>query len=221
MRHCYRTFFLLLAITCGVALRAQTALEITSIRPFASGDSLMCGFTVPGLFDGAIGETLLSGLPVLIELSVSLDGGNGATQALPLRKYRLSYDIWEDQFLLESARRQRRFASLDALKQWWNPRDSLALLPLKRLDGDKTWKVQLHLKVILLSRTQGDKLKEWLLGANETEENLPSQERDTGFKLNLNSLVSLFFNKSEVRASYEGRQKSPAFRVGDLTGKQK
>ncbi|MCB0293068.1 MAG: hypothetical protein KDH97_22635, partial [Calditrichaeota bacterium] len=95
------------------------------------------------------------------------------------------------------------------------------LLPLKRLDGDKTWKVQLHLKVILLSRTQGDKLKEWLLGANETEENLPSQERDTGFKLNLNRLVSLFFNKSEVRASYEGRQKSPAFRVGDLTGKQK
>ena len=181
----------------------------------------MCGFTVPGLFDGAIGETLLSGLPVLIELSVSLDGGNGATQALPLRKYRLSYDIWEDQFLLESARRQRRFASLDALKQWWNPRDSLALLPLRRLDGDKTWKVQLHLKVILLSRTQGDKLKEWLLGANETEENLPSQERDTGFKLNLNRLVSLFFNKSEVRASYEGRQKSPAFRVGDLTGKQK
>lgn len=220
MRHCYRTFFLLLAVTCGIALRAQNVVEVSDIRPFVRGDSLMCGFTAPGLFDGAIGETLLSGLPVLIELSAALEGGNGATQALPLRKYRLSYDIWEDQFLLESARRQRRFANIEALKQWWNPRDSLALLPLKRLEGEKIWKVQLHLKVILLSRTQGDKLKEWLLGANETEENLPSQERDTGFKLNLNRLVSLFFNKSEVRASYEARQNSAEFRVAELPGKK-
>lgn len=195
---------------------AQNSLEIRDIRPFIRGDSLLCSFAVPDLFSGTIQQTLLSGLPVLIELQPRLLGDNSVEGRLSNMKYQLRYDIWEDRFTMQSAGGKYTVSSLDALKAWWNPLAELPLLPLSNLKKTSELRLEINLGIILLTRSQGKKMKNWVLNAAETEEDIPSMDRDTGFKLNLNQVVSLFLNKSDISESFEGQGESDTFKIGDL-----
>ncbi len=218
MAHGYRTFILTGAFLIGFAdvLAAQDSLAIRDPRPFVQNDSLKCSFACPDLFSGSIEQTLLSGLPVLIELQSRLSSNENPAVSLSSRKYRLSYDIWEDQFTLESSGRRQFFSSLKALQSWWNPREGLPLAPLTALKNTPVLRLELSLSVILLTRAQGEKMKTWIFNASETEENIPSMERDTGFRLNLNQVVSLFLGKPESGRRFEGRGASGEFTVKAL-----
>jgi hypothetical protein len=206
---------------------AQNSPEIRDVRPFIRADSLMCSFASPDLFSGSIRQTLLSGLPVLIELLPRLQGDNSVKGGLPNGKYQLSYDIWEDQFIIQSAGGKYTFSSLDALQKWWNPFAELALLPLNKLKKAAEFRLEINLRVILLTPSQSRKMKNWVLNAAETEENIPSMNRDTGFKLNLsfklnlNQVVSLFLNKSDTGESFEVRGESAPFKIEELPHKEK
>jgi hypothetical protein len=200
---------------------AQNSPEIRNVRLFIRGDSLLCSVACPGLFSGSIKQTLLSGLPVLIELQPRIVGGNSAGSSIPNEKYQLSYDIWEDQFTMQSAGGKHTFSSLDALQAWWNPFAELALLPLGKLEKTSELRFEINLRIILLTRSQSKKMKNWILNAAETEENIPSMNRDTGFTLNLNQVVSLFLNKSDAGESFEIRGESTPFQIEDLPVKEK
>ena len=193
----------------------QPPLEIRDIQPAIQGDSLVCSFASPALFSGKIKQTLFSGLPVLIELRSTLVSDSGPGGISPLMKYRLTYDIWEDQFLASAT---TVFASFTDLENWWNPRENLSLLPVPQVESGNTFKIDVYLRIILLTRTQGEKLKDWILNPQETEENFPAFDRDTGFKLNLNQVVSFFFSKSDVIESFEARESSARFTLDEIVG---
>ena len=106
----------------------QAPPEIHNIRPAIHGDSLVCSFASPALFSGKIKQTLFSGLPVLIELRSTLVSDSGPGGISPLLKYRLTYDIWEDQFMMETASQKTVFTSFTELEAWWNPRENLTLV---------------------------------------------------------------------------------------------
>lgn len=218
MAHGYRTFTLTGALLFGLVggLAAQDSLAISELHSFVQNDSLKCTFACPNLFSGSIAQTLLSGLPVLIKLQYRLSSRENPNISGSSSTYRLTYDIWEDQFILESNGRQQFFASLKALQSWWNPREGLPLLPLAVLKNTPVLKLELSLSVILLTRAEGEKMKNWIFNTSETEENIPSMERDTGFRLNLNQLVSLFLGKPESGRRFEGRRASGEFMVKSL-----
>jgi len=179
-------------------------------------DTLAYRFNCANLFSGNVRKTLFSGLPVLIELNARLLDENDRLVSLTINKYRLTYDIWEDRYLQENPGRNRSFTSLKALEKWWNPRDSLIIAPVKTIADAQNLAIELKMRIILLTRTQGQKLKDWVFSTNETEENLPGGNRDTGFKLDLNRLVSLFFRRSDVIEQFETKKNSDRFNVTGL-----
>lgn len=198
----------------------QDSPEIRDIRPFLRGDSLLCSFSAPDLFEGTIKQTLLSGLPVLLELQFRINGGRVLNASPPPLKYRVSYDIWEDRFLMESPGNQYLFPDIESLRRRWNPAEA-GLAPLENPGIDEELIIECRLQIILLTRSQSQKMKDWVLNSAETEEDIPSMDRDTGFKLNLNQVVSLFLDKSDINESFEARGESEVFKIEDLPRKEK
>lgn len=218
MKHCYRKYIgaIILILVCHSGLPAQNAPDIREIQAFVKGDSLKVEFACPNLFSGTIRKTLLSGLPVLLELQPQLSDNKGGKYPQPVFKWRLSYDIWEDRFMMDSPEERRLFSSLDQLQNYWNPREEIGLIPLNELRNKDGLQLGLSMQIFLLSRNQAQRLKDWIFNPNEVEENLPSQERDTGFKLNLNRVVSLFLNKTDIIESYEFQAQTGEFDIDAL-----
>jgi len=194
-------------------LFAQQDLTMENIQPFRDGDTLKCSFASPDLFEGRVGKALLSGLPVLVELHSEVL--QKETKPARVESYRLSYDIWEDEFLLESRKTSRTFSSLSELRNWWNPRPDLELTRVENLDKGQL-AIKLRMRVVLLSRSQSERLREWILNPSEVEDNAPSYKRDTGFTLNLNRLVSFFLNKDDISETFEVTSQSEQFQITEL-----
>ncbi len=204
-------FLWLVLLILSEPVPGQDSLQITNIHPFIRDDTLVCQFAVSHLFSGSIKQTLLSGLPVLIEMQPSLLSNNNRQLTTPKIKYHLTYDIWEDRFAMESTENIVNFTSLSSLKKWWNPYQSLPLFSLKKIKDQPSLQISLKLRLILLSSTQSQKLKDWIFNSEETEENTPAMDRDTGFKLNLNRLVSLFLSKGDIAETFTIQVKSTKF----------
>ncbi len=176
----------------------------------------MCQFSVPHLISGSIEQTLLSGLPVLIELQPILISNNRRQLTASKIKYRLSYDIWEDLYAVASARKTSQYPSLSSINDLWNPYPNLTLYSLEKLQERGSLEILLKLRIILLTRTQSQKIKDWIFNSEETEENMPAMDRDAGFKLNLNRLVSLFLNKEDIAENYTIQRKTTKFNLNNL-----
>ncbi len=216
MKNRYLTIICVTLLIGMSPLAAQQDLTIQDIQPFRDGDTLKCSFASPDLFDGRVGKALLSGLPVLVELhSQILQSGSSPRK---MERYRLSYDIWEDVFRMESKGFNTSFKSFEELQNWWNPRPEVHISELGTL-GDEDISLKLRMRVVLLSRSQGEKLREWILNPAEVEDNSPSYRRDTGFTLNLNRLVSFFFNKDDISETFEVTSQSGQFKLADLKDK--
>lgn len=179
-------------------LLAQEVPEISDIQVYQVHDSVKCSFRIPDLFSGDVEETLLSGLPVLIEERYLYQGEQNKTINTRIHKFRITYDIWEDLFTLEQASGFHQFPDLDSLTRWWNPREEVFLSSVSRLENVGEAFLTIRVRIVLLSRAEGEKLKDWIFHSQETEESLPTQNRDTGFTLNLNRLLSIFFRKEDV-----------------------
>lgn len=221
LKHCYRTLLLLifLLLFTGVYMPSRQSPDIT-VTPLLENDSLMCEISCPELIIGDVRQTLLSGLPVLLEFIPEITVGETATRRLPSFKYRVTYDIWEDRYRVEGKGQDKFFNSLEALQNYWAPLNNLFLVSAELFAPEEKIVLDIRLKVTLLTRNQGEKLKDWISNAHETEENRPTLDRDTGFKLNLNRFISLFFNKSDVDENYQSRTTSPAFTLSGLQKNQ-
>ncbi len=195
VKHYGVLFILILANT---VLLAQEALRIREVLPYVEGDSLKCSYRVSELIQGAVRQTLLSGLPVLIEEQCRLMDDKQHNTTTVINKFRITYDIWEDLIHLEGVSFSKTFTSLDSLNKWWAPRRNIFLIATGYPGNASRAYLFIRLRIILLSRTQSQRLKDWILNTQETEENLPTQDRDTGFTLNLNRLLSLFFRKDDI-----------------------
>lgn len=216
-RHIWRMLLPSLAVLLPLALRSQSLPDIAEVRPQVEQDSLKVEIFCPDLFTGAIRQTLFSGLPVLVEIrSRILREGQPIFTPDPA-KYRLTYDIWEDRFQVEAARETRTFSTLEALQGWWNPFRAGIGLSVLPSDASTGWQVEVRMRIVLLSRAQSQKLKDWVFQAAETEEEMPARERDTGFKLNLNRLIGLFLSSNEVMEQFELVKTSPRFSLESKT----
>lgn len=195
----------------ATTILAQETILIRDIQPYIQNDSLKCRYRVPALFSGAVEQTLLSGLPVLIEEHYQYFNRDDQPLAAAIQKYSIRYDIWEDIFILEGANIQRTFPSIDSLTVWWNPRQDVFVTAAPQTASSVASYIRIDLRIILLGRSQSEQLKDWILNSQETEERLPTQDRNTGFTLNLNRLLSWFFRKDDISKEFLITGQSPIF----------
>ncbi len=214
-RHLSLSWLFLSCLLGSGVLSAREAPGLDSLEIYRSRDSLICRVSAQNLIQGKTRETLLSGLPVLLELTAELrrPGGNAARRVQ--QKYRLHFDIWENRFSLTGGGTIRRFAALADLQQAWRP-FPLLRFPVLEETPDGPLQIEVSLMIILLSRREAQNLKEWIRNTQETEEDMPSGSRNTGFKLNLNRIISLFFSGDDISERHEVRIKSRLFRIPEL-----
>jgi len=193
----YICFSLIFAVWIPLVSFAQSY-RLTHIRPYKTDDSLMVEFSCQNLIENKIRKSLLAGLPLIVNLTFHLvDSGEWEVSA-KRTVYQVSYDVWEEYFSVQGEKgASRRFQLLKDLQDWFGKITGIALAPLSRLQKEREYRIKIDSRVIVLTRKQSQQLKWWMQGGDQLEEDLPSQERSTGFKLNLNRVVQLFISREE------------------------
>jgi hypothetical protein len=79
------------------------------------------------------------------------------------------------------------------------------------------YRIDVESHLTLLTRKQSRRLSDWIQTGEQTEEDLPSDERDTGFRLNLNNLVQFFMGEKDKPEEFFLEASSEKFRLNDLS----
>lgn len=191
--------------------------QVDQVLPYLSDDSLKVDIAVSDLLEDQILKTLLAGLPLQIEIDLVLR--NQAQKELARKRYftRLSYDVWEEKFWVMDFRGKiQEFNDLDTVKRWTRSLSRFSLVPRGKLKENQLYQVNAALTVILSGEKQEEQLKWWLSNSDPTEEDMASEERSTGFRLNLNQLVRMIFSSEEEPQKYSGTGISEKFNLSDL-----
>lgn len=209
--------FYLIAGPAGPGEGYAQDFQISQVMVHQEEDSLTVGFSLDNFFTGKFLRTLQSGITLQTEVQVNLLDQQDKTVAERLLAGRVGYDVWEQMYLLEGMGGPfQRFSSLPELKEKFSTINNLCLWDINNLMPAVSYRCRVRVKVILLNREQSEKLKWWLQGSDPTEEDSPSQERSTGFKLNINQLVQLFFNRDDNPEEYTREETTRLFRMEDL-----
>lgn len=192
-------------------------LQLSGILPYAAEDSLKVDFSLQQLWEGKIAKTLLAGIPLDIQLDISLL--NPEQQVISQRSFvgQIVYDVWEEKFSLQNLGIfPSNFNRLADLKSWFEHIERVGLSPLESLVPEVEYQVRINFSVWLLNKKQNQELKHWMQSADQTEEEFASRERSTGFRLNINQLVQLFFSGDEESEKFQVSGSSAPFTLTDL-----
>jgi hypothetical protein len=189
-----------------------------SANPFLKNDSLELEIHFSNLFTGSIKKTLLAGLPILLEVNLDLlDSDDHSIHSKKING-RISYDVWEELFKVEGFNSdEKTFQSLGEVQDCFSNELKADLVPKEYLMSAEVYRVDVESQLTLLTRKQSRELEDWIRSSDQTEEDLPTQERDTGFRLNLNKVVQFFVGKGDEQERYNFDASSKQFRLSDLT----
>jgi len=192
--------FIFLFITFS-ATYAQN-FNISKIHPYIYKDSLKLQISCKNVFDKKIKKALFAGIPLSIEIKILLTDNNTKVILNQNIHFVISYEVWEEDFYLTGNNFSNlQFSSMESLNDYFVEIDNISLIPLNKIEGEKH-QIEIHTKLMILTSTRNKQLKRWLEETTQTEEELPSQNRSTGFKLNLNQFISLFMDKNSMPDEY-------------------
>lgn len=201
-----RSVLFLAVLLIWSAVQAEE-FRITRAEPRWSGDSLQVEPAFRGLFTPPVRRAVLAGIPLLLELRATLLDAARQEQAAARFQGTIVYDVWEEIFFIRGfGQTELRFEELEAVEKWFRHLPPLLITYQTTAEGD--FRLRLDAMLTILPRESAGGLAEWLEQGRTTEEDLPSQERSTGFSLNLNRVVELFLS---------GSRKPEQFRATRLT----
>lgn len=191
-----------------------------SVHPYLKNDSLKLEISYRNLFSGNIKKTLLAGLPIIVGLNLKLiDTGNKVIQSKKMSG-KISYDVWEELFNIQGLpSTENSLQTLDEVEDYFSKRLKTGLLPKEYLMSAEEYHINVESHLTLLTGKQSRRLKDWIETGEQTEEDLPSNERDTGFRLNLNNLVQFFMGKKNKPEELFLKASSEKFRLTDLANR--
>jgi hypothetical protein len=192
--------------------------RISTVLPYLHDDSLKVAISLENFPEGKIRKTLLAGIPLNLGLTLTLL--NSTRQPIDIRKFngKILYDVWEEHFQIKGlGKNNPGFNSLEQLEKWFADLSGLTLVRASRINDDNLYQVKADMNVILLGKKQGQELSSWLRKSNQTEEDIATEERSTGFRLNLNQLIQLFFSGEDKQEIFQASAFSAKFSIRDLT----
>lgn len=211
-------YLVLTALNPAPFLLAQNDSEIRveQIIPSIRDRTLAVSAEFRNLFSKKITGTIQSGLPSIIQIEIRLQDGKGKSVLRKRLTRTVSYDIWEERYTVLAEDSAYVFTDFEAAKEASQRLDNEALPPLRGVNDNQRYVVQIRVGIVPISTRQAEKVTDWLLDPNQTEEAIASENRASGFQLNLNKLVS-FFVSSKKKSSYASEWfSSTKFRLRDL-----
>ncbi len=157
-------FVLLLALAPGAARAGSGTVRITALEPVRTDSTLACVVVTSGLPDGPMRETLASGLPSSLTLSLVLLDERGHERGGATAEVRIEPDPWERTFLVRSPAGGARFASLDALAESLRRLGPFAVAPRERVPARAPMRVHVRLAVHALAPAEADRARAVFVG---------------------------------------------------------
>jgi len=155
---------LLLALAPGAARAGSAAVRIAALEPVRTDSVLACVVVTRGLPDGPMRETLASGLPSSLTLSLVLLDERGHERGGTTAEVRIEPDPWERTFLVRSPAGGVRVASLEALAESLHRLGPLALAPWARVPARAPLRVRARLAVHALAPAEADRARAAFVG---------------------------------------------------------
>lgn len=168
------------------------------------------------LFSPKIVGTIQSGLPSIIEIEIRLLQEDKKSIIRKRFTRTISYNIWEERYTINSEDSTRVLNEFNEVKKFGSQLENLSLITKNILNENVRYYVRIRVGIIPISTLQAEKVTDWLQDPNQSEEYLASDDRSSGFKLNINKLVS-FFVGSKKRSKYSSKwYSSKSFRINEL-----
>lgn len=211
----FLTFAILLNFHRGFSGEGRE-IRIQKIEPNLNQNYLTITAVFKNLFSQKIVGTIQSGLPSIIEIEIKLLQKNKKSILHKRFTRTISYDIWEEQYKINSEDTTNIFYDFDEAKKFSSKFKNLALIEKNKLDENTKYNFLIRVSIIPISSLQAEKVTDWLQNPNQSEEYLASDDRTSGFKLNLNKLVSYFVGNKK-RSQYSSKwYSSNTFRIKEL-----
>jgi hypothetical protein len=214
-------FFLLILLTFSFKIQAGFSgdggeIRVEKIEPGLNRGYLTVSAVFQNLFSPKIIGTIQSGLPSIVEIEVKLLQENKRSILRKSINRSISYNIWEERYSIQSQDTTEICYELEKAKDLSSRLDHISLIQTSLLDAAAKYLIQIRVGIIPISSRQGARVADWLLDPNQTEEDLASEDRSSGFKLNLSNLIS-FFVGGKKRSQYSSDwYSSKTFRINEL-----
>ena len=144
--------------------RAQMDVRITAVEPARTDSTLECVVRTSGLPDARSRETLASGLPSSLTLSLTVLDAGGRERGTTLAEVRIEPDPWERTYVVRTPSGRQRAASMEELAALLR---SIGPLPLPRatgFDARRPGRVRVRLAVHPLAPAEADRTHALFVG---------------------------------------------------------
>lgn len=209
--------FILISVTFPSLAFAQAGSEIRveRITPKLSGDSLLVSADFKNLFSRKIVGTIQSGLPSIVEIQIKLLEGTKQIVRKPISRS-IEFDVWEERYVVRSQDTTEVYFEFEQVKQAANRLLNVVLISKGLLTANQNYTIQIRVGIVPISAHQANKVSYWLENPNQSEEAIASDNRSSGFSLNINKLVSFFVNKKKGSQFSSKWFSSRPFRLAEL-----
>jgi len=208
-------FLSLLLSAAGARPEDARDIRVDGIEPGLKSGYLVASASIHGIFTPRIVGTIQSGLPSVVQIEVQVVSGK-KTRARRRLLRRITYDIWAERYRIESEDTVVTTPDFEEVKRITNTLASVRLVARGLLNERDRLKIRVRVQVIPISVRQGKKVLSWLQEADQTEEELASEDRSSGFRFNLSRLVSFFVSGDKKHGNTSPWYTSAEFRISEL-----
>lgn len=155
------------ATLAAVPARAQSEgrdVQIVRVEPVRTDSTLECTVVTSGLPDARSRETLASGLPSSLTLSITLLDGAGRERGTTQAEVRIEPDPWERTFVVRSPFGLQRASSLDELAAQLRRLGPVTLARPGAFDHSRPARLRVRLAVHALAAAEADRARSLFVG---------------------------------------------------------
>lgn len=180
-----------------ISAQARGEIRVENIKPQLSGDSLTVSAEFKNLFSKKIIGTIQSGLPSIIEIQIKLLEEGKKQVVRKVMSKRIQFDIWEERYSISDKDSTEIYLDFEQVKQAGSRLQNELLGSRNLLIRNKDYTIEIQVGIVPISAGQANKVSNWLENPNQTEEAVAADNRASGFRLNVNKLVSFFVSNKK------------------------
>lgn len=208
--------FIISSIVIALAANASD-FRINGIKPSVSDGKLCVSARLENVFSPKITGTILSGLPVLIDIEVQLKNLQSNQVKSQRISMQISHDVWKNVFTIQNRDKLWHYASFDSIVAFFADLE-IPLFSVDKLDYHARYQVWMRAEVVPISKRQGEKIRDWITHTTEIEENHSSERRNPGFRFSLSRLVGYFIGGKQSTELQSDWSHSDKFVLASLGG---
>ncbi len=209
MAHARRTIVvLLLMLMCGSALSRENS-RIVSVTPMQQGDWLCCLMHTSDLPGVKMLSSMESGLVSSIELDFDVLDARQRRIAGRQVVFELTFDLWDEVFVVDLAGMPYRIATLDSLQRMLREPPLLQIVPMHKLQGATApFEIRVVMTMNPIASRDRDRVENVIAGAGPGAVDRHEETFSFG------RLIRFFYRQEEAEPEHSVR--SAPFRIGGL-----